>query len=39
MHVYPQKGENKCSYCYKIYSSSDENKTQNYDKIDTIPFY
>ena len=23
MHVYPQKGENKCSYCYKIYSRSD----------------
>ena len=23
LHVYPQKGENKCSYCYKIYSRSD----------------
>ena len=23
LHVFPQKGENKCSYCYKIYSRSD----------------
>jgi Zinc finger, C2H2 type len=23
LHVFPQKSENKCSYCYKIYSRSD----------------